>query len=72
MYLKSFKPSGEIDVCIGVGISLLSHAIQELAAMGLKDPIDALGIENQESVFSTSLASLLIKSCVANDIRMSS
>ena len=36
---------------IGVGITLLPHAMRELAALGVQDQIEALGIENQESVF---------------------
>ncbi|MDO9359874.1 MAG: flavin-dependent oxidoreductase [Polaromonas sp.] len=36
---------------LGVGITLLPHAMRELAALGLQAPIEAVGIENQESVF---------------------
>ena len=36
---------------IGVGITLLPHAMRELAALGLQDRIVAEGIENLESVF---------------------
>lgn len=36
---------------IGVGITLLPHAVRELAALGLQPQLEAVGIENLESVF---------------------
>lgn len=36
---------------LGVGITLLPHAMKELAALGLQDKLEAGGIENLESVF---------------------
>ena len=36
---------------IGVGITLLPHAMRELAALGLQPELEAAGIENLESVF---------------------
>ncbi|HTH79294.1 MAG TPA: flavin-dependent oxidoreductase [Ramlibacter sp.] len=36
---------------IGVGITLLPHAMRELALLGLQDELEAVGIENLESVF---------------------
>lgn len=36
---------------IGVGITLLPHAMRELAALGLQEQLEPLGIENAESVF---------------------
>jgi 2-polyprenyl-6-methoxyphenol hydroxylase-like FAD-dependent oxidoreductase len=36
---------------IGVGITLLPHAMRELAALDLQDKLEAVGIENLESVF---------------------
>ena len=36
---------------IGVGITLLPHAMRELAALGVQEAIEAQGIENLESVF---------------------
>jgi len=36
---------------IGVGITLLPHAMRELAALGLQPALEAVGIENLESVF---------------------
>jgi len=36
---------------IGVGITLLPHAMREIAAIGLEAEIRAAGIENRESVF---------------------
>jgi 2-polyprenyl-6-methoxyphenol hydroxylase-like FAD-dependent oxidoreductase len=38
---------------IGVGITVLPHAMRELAALGLADLVEAAGIENYESVFYT-------------------
>ena len=36
---------------IGVGITLLPHAMKELAALGVQEPLERAGIENLESVF---------------------
>lgn len=36
---------------LGVGITLLPHAMRELAALGVQPELEALGIENLESVF---------------------
>lgn len=36
---------------LGVGITLLPHAMRELAALGVQDQLEAVGIENLESVF---------------------
>ena len=36
---------------IGVGITLLPHAMRELAQLGLQAQLEAAGIENRESVF---------------------
>ena len=36
---------------LGVGITLLPHAMRELAALGLQPALEAAGIENLESVF---------------------
>lgn len=36
---------------LGVGITLLPHAMRELAALGLQDSVLAAGIENRESAF---------------------
>ena len=36
---------------IGVGITLLPHAMRELTALGLQEKLRAVAIENQESVF---------------------
>jgi 2-polyprenyl-6-methoxyphenol hydroxylase-like FAD-dependent oxidoreductase len=38
---------------IGVGITLLPHAMRELAALGLAEAVEAAGIVNYESVFFT-------------------
>ena len=36
---------------LGVGITLLPHAMRELAALGVQTKLEAVGIENLESVF---------------------
>ncbi len=36
---------------LGVGITLLPHAVRELAALGVQDQLEAVAIENLESVF---------------------
>lgn len=36
---------------VGVGITLLPHAMRELATLGLQPALEAVGIENVESVF---------------------
>ena len=36
---------------LGVGITVLPHAMRELAGLGLQHRLEALGIENLESVF---------------------
>ncbi len=36
---------------LGVGITLLPHAMEELTALGLLPQLEAVGIENRESVF---------------------
>ena len=36
---------------IGVGITLLPHAVRELSSLGLQAELEAAGIENLESVF---------------------
>ena len=45
-----FEAAAEIRE-IGVGITLLPHAMRELAELGLQAPLEAAGIENLESVF---------------------
>jgi 2-polyprenyl-6-methoxyphenol hydroxylase-like FAD-dependent oxidoreductase len=46
---------------IGVGITVLPHAMRELAALGLQDKIVAAGIENTESAFFNRFGQLLYK-----------
>ena len=46
---------------VGVGITLLPHAMRELAALGVQDQIEALGIENQESVFFNRFGQFVYK-----------
>ena len=44
---------------IGVGITLLPHAMRELSALGLKDELEAQGIENTESRFFNRFGQLI-------------
>ncbi len=46
---------------LGVGITLLPHAMRELAALGLQAPIEAVGIENEESVFFNRFGQFIYK-----------
>lgn len=45
----------------GVGITVLPHAMRELAALGLQDEIVRLGIENRESKFFNRFGQLIYK-----------
>ena len=44
---------------LGVGITLLPHAMRELAALGLQQTIEPLGIENRESCFFNRFGQLI-------------
>jgi 2-polyprenyl-6-methoxyphenol hydroxylase-like FAD-dependent oxidoreductase len=46
---------------LGVGITLLPHAMRELALLGLQERIEPLGIENQESCFFNRLGQLIYR-----------
>jgi len=46
---------------LGVGITLLPHAMRELAALGLQAAIEAVGIENEESVFFNRFGQFIYK-----------
>lgn len=46
---------------LGVGITILPHAMRELAALGLQDKLEKLGIENQESCFFNRFGQLIYK-----------
>jgi len=46
---------------LGVGITLLPHAMRELATLGVQDAIAAVGIENRESCFFNRFGQLLYK-----------
>jgi 2-polyprenyl-6-methoxyphenol hydroxylase-like FAD-dependent oxidoreductase len=45
-----YEAVGEVKE-LGVGITLLPHAMRELAALGVQPQLEAAGIENLESVF---------------------
>jgi 5-methylphenazine-1-carboxylate 1-monooxygenase len=46
---------------VGVGITLLPHAMRELSALGLGDELLAAGIENRESCFFNRFGQLIYK-----------
>src|SRR5258706_16314153 len=46
---------------IGVGITLLPHAMRELTALGIGDPLEATAIENRESAFFNRFGQLIYK-----------
>ena len=46
---------------IGVGITLLPHAMRELALLGLQAPLEAAGIENFESVFCNRWGQFILR-----------
>ena len=46
---------------LGVGITLLPHAMRELALLGLQDKIEPLGIQNQESCFFNRFGQLIYR-----------
>jgi 5-methylphenazine-1-carboxylate 1-monooxygenase len=46
---------------LGVGITLLPHAMKELAALGLQQTLEPLGIENAESCFFNRFGQLIYK-----------
>ena len=46
---------------LGVGITLLPHAMRELAALGLQQRLEPLGIENKESCFFNRFGQLIYK-----------
>jgi 5-methylphenazine-1-carboxylate 1-monooxygenase len=46
---------------LGVGITLLPHAMRELASLGLQPELEAAGIENLESVFFNRFGQFIYK-----------
>src|SRR5471032_2080667 len=46
---------------LGVGITLLPHAMRELSALGLGDELLAAGIENRDSCFFNRFGQLIYK-----------
>ncbi|MBX9824623.1 MAG: flavin-dependent oxidoreductase [Xanthobacteraceae bacterium] len=46
---------------LGVGITLLPHAMRELAALGLKEQLEQQGIANQESCFFNRFGQLIYR-----------
>src|SRR5260370_33740538 len=46
---------------LGVGITLLPHAMRELALLGLQETLEPLGIENEESCFFNRFGQLIYR-----------
>ena len=46
---------------LGVGITLLPHAMRELVRLGLQETLEPLGIENQESCFFNRFGQLIYR-----------
>jgi len=46
---------------LGVGITLLPHAVRELATLGVLPQLEAIGIENHESVFFNRFGQFIYK-----------
>ncbi|NBS73846.1 MAG: flavin-dependent oxidoreductase [Betaproteobacteria bacterium] len=55
-----FEAASEIKE-LGVGITLLPHAMKELQVLGLQSEIEAVGIENYESVFFNRWGQFIFK-----------
>jgi 5-methylphenazine-1-carboxylate 1-monooxygenase len=60
LHCRVFERVPEIKP-IGVGITLLPHAMRELTALGLADQLLAAGIENRESCFFNRFGQLIYK-----------
>src|SRR4051794_40522783 len=54
---RVYETSPEVKE-LGVGITLLPHAMRELSALGLQPELEATGIENKESCFFTRFGQL--------------
>ncbi len=46
---------------LGVGITILPHAMRELSALGLRDKLTAAGVENYDSAFFNRFGQLIYK-----------
>ncbi len=57
---RVYERAGEIKE-LGVGITLLPHAMREFSALGLADQLTAAGIENRESRFYNRFGQLIYK-----------
>lgn len=57
---RVFEAAREIRE-LGVGITLLPHGMRELAALGLQERLQAVAIENQESVFYNRFGQLIYR-----------
>jgi 2-polyprenyl-6-methoxyphenol hydroxylase-like FAD-dependent oxidoreductase len=57
---RVFESAREIRE-LGVGITLLPHAMRELTALGLEERLRAVGIENEESLFFNRFGQLIYR-----------
>jgi 5-methylphenazine-1-carboxylate 1-monooxygenase len=57
---RIYERAGEIKP-LGVGITLLPHAMREFTALGIGDELLAAGIENRESAFFNRFGQLIYK-----------
>jgi len=57
---RIYERAGEIKE-LGVGITLLPHAMREFSALGLREALTAAGIENRESRFYNRFGQLIYK-----------
>jgi 5-methylphenazine-1-carboxylate 1-monooxygenase len=60
MTCSVYEAASEIKE-LGVGITLLPHAMRELAALGLQQTLEGFGIENQESCFFNRFGQLIYR-----------
>jgi len=56
--VEIFERAGEVRE-LGVGINMLPHAVQELAALGLLPDLDAQGIRTRELVYANRLGQVV-------------
>lgn len=57
---RVFEAAPEVKE-LGVGITILPHAMRELSALGLREPLCAAGIENYDSAFFNRFGQLIYR-----------
>lgn len=60
MPCRLYERTGEVRE-LGVGITLLPHAMREFAALGLQEPLLKAGVENRESCFFNRFGQFIYK-----------